>query len=74
MRSAWGKGYATEAASAVRDFAFGMLGIKRRIAMIDPANLASIRVATKIGMKYEKEAIFAGYTHPDHVYAITCGS
>ena len=70
MRPAWGKGYATEAALAVRDFAFTALSLKRLIAMIDPSNLASIRVATKIGMQYEKEVMFAGYTHPDHVYAI----
>jgi [ribosomal protein S5]-alanine N-acetyltransferase len=69
-RSAWGKGYATEAALAVRDFAFTSLGIQRLIAMIDPANVASIRVAEKIGMNYEKEIMFEGYSHPDHVYAI----
>lgn len=70
-RSAWGKGYATEAARAVRDFAFADLGIKRLIAIIDPANVASIRVAKKIGMKYEKEVMLEGYTHPDHLYATT---
>lgn len=69
-RSVWGQGYATEAARAVRDFAFSTLNIKRLIAMIDPANTASIRVAEKIGMRYEKEVRFEGYTHPDHVYVI----
>lgn len=69
-RSAWGRGYATEAAAAIRDFAFNTLGIKRLIAIIDPSNTASIRVAEKIGMKYEKEVMLGGYTHPDHVYAI----
>ena len=70
-RSVWGQGYATEAACAVRDFAFNTLGIKRLIAMIDPSNRASVRVAEKIGMQYEKEVMFEGYTHPDHVYVIT---
>ena len=51
-RSTWGQGYATEAACAVRDYAFTTLGMKRLIAMIDPSNLASIREAEKIGMKY----------------------
>ena len=73
-RSAWGKGYATEAARAVRDFAFATLGIKRLIALIDSSNIASIRVAEKIGMHYEKDVMFEGYTHPDHVYVITRGS
>jgi RimJ/RimL family protein N-acetyltransferase len=70
-QTAWGKGYATEAAEAVRDFASNTLGIKRLIAIIDPANLASIHVAEKIGMNYEKEVMLEGYTHPDHVYAMT---
>lgn len=70
-RSAWGRGYATEAASVVRDFAFSALGIKRLIAMIDPANTASIHVAEKIGMHYEQEVMLEGYTHPDHVYVVT---
>jgi ribosomal-protein-alanine N-acetyltransferase len=70
-RSAWGQGYATESVKAVRDHAFQMLGIKRLIAIIDPANTASIRVATKIGMKYEKDIMLEGYSHPDHIYVIT---
>jgi hypothetical protein len=69
-RSAWGHGYATEAALSVRDFAVTTLGIKRLIAMIDPSNLASIRVAEKLGMRYEKEVMLEGYTHPDHIYAM----
>lgn len=70
-RSAWGQGYATEAALAVRDLAFSTLSIKRLIAIIDPSNTASIRVAEKIGMRYEKEVMLKGYTHPDHVYVVT---
>jgi [ribosomal protein S5]-alanine N-acetyltransferase len=69
-RSKWGHGYATEAARAVRDFAFNTLSLKRLIALIDPANTASIRVAEKIGMKYETDVMLEGYTHPDHVYTI----
>lgn len=70
-RSAWGKAYATEAAAAVRDYAFTRLGMRRLIAMIDPGNTASIRVAEKIGMRYEKDVMFPGYTHPDRMYAIS---
>ena len=69
-RSVWGKGYATEAALKVRDYAFNTMGIKRLIALIDPSNFSSVRVAEKIGMKYEKEIMLEGYTHPDHVYVI----
>lgn len=53
--SVWGKGYATEAASAVRDYAFEQLGLQRIIALIDPENIASERVASKVGMQFEKE-------------------
>ena len=69
-RAAWGQGYATEAARAVRDLAFQTLGIQRLIAMIDPANIASIRVAEKIGMHYEKDILLEGYSHPDRVYGM----
>lgn len=70
VRSAWGQGYATEAASAVRDFAFDILNIKRLIALIDPSNEASIRVAKKIRMRREGEVMLEGYSHPDHIYMI----
>src|SRR6266496_2461950 len=70
-RSEWRQGFATEAVQAVRDYAFNTLGLKRLIAIIDPANTASIRVAEKIGMKYEQDVMFEGYDHPDHAYAIT---
>jgi RimJ/RimL family protein N-acetyltransferase len=51
----WGMGLGTEAAAATRDHGFGDLGMTRLISMIQPENVASIRVAEKIGMKREKE-------------------
>ncbi len=69
-RPYWGHGYATEAARAVRDYGFGPLSLCRLISMIDPGNVASIRVAEKIGMRYEKDVMFQGFTHPDRVYSI----
>ena len=70
QRAAWGYGYASEAARAVRDFAFFTLNIQRLIAVIDPMNVASLRVAEKIGMHYEADAMLEGYDHPDRVYVI----
>ena len=64
----WRQGYATEAALAVRDYGFNVLGLPRLVAMIDPANLASIGVAKKLDMRYEKDVMFEGYTRPDHLY------
>ena len=49
----WGKGYATEAVSAVLDFAFHSIGAHRVQAMYHPDNLASKRVLEKVGMRYE---------------------
>jgi len=50
----WSKGYALEAALAVRDYARGVIGLKRLIAITDPENQGSIRLLEKIGLKYEK--------------------
>lgn len=69
-RGTWGQGFATEAARSVRDYAFRSLDIPRLIAIIDPDNIASIRVAEKIGMHYEQDVLFDGYSHPDRVYVV----
>jgi [ribosomal protein S5]-alanine N-acetyltransferase len=52
-RSYWGQGYATEAASAVRDYALRELGAERLIALIVHGNTASENVARKLGLEYE---------------------
>lgn len=51
----WNRGLATEAAMAVRDYAFRRLGLPRIISLIRTHNKASVRVAEKIGMVREKE-------------------
>jgi RimJ/RimL family protein N-acetyltransferase len=56
-RAVWGKGYATEAARAVMEYEFEVLGLARVVALIDPANGASARVAEKIGMQYEGDTV-----------------
>jgi RimJ/RimL family protein N-acetyltransferase len=58
-RDAWGRGYATEAALAVRDWAFRELQPPRLISMIFPANVRSQRVAEKIGERFEREVVTA---------------
>jgi len=50
----WRRGYAVEAASAVRDYAFGMLDKPRVISLIRPVNIASQRVALRVGLKPER--------------------
>jgi RimJ/RimL family protein N-acetyltransferase len=49
-RKAWGAGIATEAATAVLQHAFATLRLHEVVAEIDPLNLASIRVAEKLGL------------------------
>lgn len=51
--SYWGRGYATEAAAAVLEFAFDMLHLRRVFASHFAENEASGRVLAKIGMKHE---------------------
>ena len=50
-RSYWGRGLCTEAARACVDFARDDLKIGKLVALIMPENIASIRVAEKLGMK-----------------------
>ncbi len=59
-RSAWGRGYATEMAEAIKQHAFDTLGLRRLIALMEPDNQASERVAIKIGMRLEKEVVRPG--------------
>jgi RimJ/RimL family protein N-acetyltransferase len=47
----WNQGYATEAACAVRDYAFTSLRLPRLVSLIRPGNPASARVAEKAGLK-----------------------
>jgi [ribosomal protein S5]-alanine N-acetyltransferase len=50
----WSKGYAMEAARAAKEYAKDVIGLKRLVAIVDPANEGSIRVLEKIGLRYEK--------------------
>ena len=54
-KSRWREGFATEAATAIADHARNVLGIQRLICLIMPGNSASIRVAQKAGMSFERE-------------------
>jgi RimJ/RimL family protein N-acetyltransferase len=55
-RSAWGQGFATEAACAVRDHAI-RLGIPRVISLIEADNERSRRVVLKVGMQWQREIV-----------------
>jgi RimJ/RimL family protein N-acetyltransferase len=55
LRKFWGRGLATEAARAARHHGFHMLGYERLVSLIDSGNLASRRVAEKVGLTLEKK-------------------
>jgi [ribosomal protein S5]-alanine N-acetyltransferase len=50
----WSRGYAIEAARATKQYAKDVIGLKRIVAIVDPANEGSIRVLEKLGLRYEK--------------------
>jgi RimJ/RimL family protein N-acetyltransferase len=54
LRSLWGQGLACEAAAAVRDYQFNIRKKERVISWMTPDNLASRRVAEKLGLRFEK--------------------
>jgi len=49
-RQSWGRGYATEMARALTQYALHTLGRPRLTATVDVGNVGSIRVLHKIGM------------------------
>jgi len=59
-KNLWGKGLATEAATAVRDYAFNVLKLPEIVSCISHNNERSMRVAEKVGLTYWKEGIFKG--------------
>jgi RimJ/RimL family protein N-acetyltransferase len=67
-RGFWGRGYATEAALVVLDFAFARLSQPRVISLIDPNNGPSIAVARRLGMTMQGSTQLRG--HPVVIYGI----
>lgn len=51
----WGKGFGSEAAKSVIDFAFDEIALKRVYGSHHPENIGSGKVMMKAGMKYEGE-------------------
>lgn len=52
VQTAWGKGYATEAAAASIRYGFEILGLQRITGRAMPGNTASCKVLEKCGMHY----------------------
>ena len=67
-RPFWRRGLATEAAVAVRDYAFTDRRLPRVISLIRPENIPSQGVARKLGMDVVDTWTHAGLEH--HVFAV----
>jgi ribosomal-protein-alanine N-acetyltransferase len=63
-RAYWGQGLAFEAAQSVLASGFEQQNFSEIIAIIDRLNLASSKLAEKLGMRFERELDF-GYKTPD---------
>lgn len=59
-KTAWGNGFASEVGRALIQYAFKKMKLMRLIALIEPENTASERVAQKIGMYLEKDVVRPG--------------
>lgn len=52
-REYWGKGYASEAVTALIDYSFKIIQIPRIVAKVNPANVPSKRILERNGFKFE---------------------
>lgn len=62
-REHWGQGYASEALTALFDFAFSTLDLHRIEADVDPRNTASLKALERLGFRLEghlRERYFIG--------------
>ncbi len=71
VSSEWGKGLATEATIAVRDYCLKELKFDKLIAIIEPNNVRSARVIEKAGFKLSKQTIFHGFNVGIYTYEKT---
>ncbi len=60
-RAAWGSGFAAEAATAARDWAFAQPGVERLASFILPENTRSLRVAQKLGATRDGTVTLRGF-------------
>lgn len=56
-KTRWGEGLATEAAQGIVAHARDQLGLTRLVCLIMPGNAASVRVAAKVGMRFERDLV-----------------
>jgi RimJ/RimL family protein N-acetyltransferase len=69
-RSRWGHGFATEAATAALEWLWTHTPVEQVISLIAPDDRRSIRIAVKIGERFERADVDPVHGEPAHVYAI----
>ena len=69
-RSRWGHGFATEAARSALEWTWDRTDLDHIISLINAGDLRSIRVATKIGERFERADRDPVHGAPVHVYGI----
>jgi RimJ/RimL family protein N-acetyltransferase len=70
QKAAWGKGYATEGSKALIFKGFSELGTQRVVSVALAANVASIRVLEKAGLKLENRFVYEGHGQEVLIYAL----
>ena len=63
----WGVGLATEVCRAVLDYGFAHLRLERIIGLVDPENVASVRVLEKLGLTFDEVMEDQGLTVAKYV-------
>jgi ribosomal-protein-alanine N-acetyltransferase len=53
-KARWGEGFGTEAAQGIARYAQESLDLRRLVCLVTPGNAASVAVATKVGMSFER--------------------
>jgi len=67
----WRQGFGAEAAKGILQYGFEELNLSRLICLIDPDNIASQKVAEKVGMALEKKVDgIDGDNYPTLIYSI----
>ncbi|MDR1730606.1 MAG: GNAT family N-acetyltransferase [Synergistaceae bacterium] len=71
-RRYWRKGYATEAAVAVREYAFRVPGFSEVFSLVRDTNLASMNVAIRSGMTVRGRFVkhYKGADMPHYVFSV----
>lgn len=75
-RKYWGKGYATEAAIACKEYGFSVLGYPEIFTIIRDTNIPSLNVAIRNGMLIRKRFVkyYRGVDMPHFVFSAKKGS